>query len=461
MSHNVHSKIEQFRNDEDGSATVMGLSFFLTAAIIMGLSLDQANAWRNQTQIQIAADAAALAGSANLSDATQARTIALQTARLNLGENASITPDDIQLGHLDPNTLTFVAGPDASGSFEAVQVEASRTTDRSNAVPTFLLKLIGRDEFNVSAQSVAAMQPDIAASGSAGCEDAVFLSTSTVQTGGSNELNGAVCIHGQTGVATGGGDYYSTEVRMSSPELDDIYLASYGPDNLPESAIKVARGMEPVLLPRLNDMHNALWSALWNSNVSEYDGDLLPGFLVDGTPANVVRKNGWWNIQPNELVENTIYVVNGGAQFAGGVDIDNIAIIAKQGIGTGGGHNLSFNNVFFMGTQLNLAGNVSWGNRSDACADDEYGVYLFGTQSLSMGGWGQTAKVSGVVGAAPSFNPGGAMQATGVYFESGSHLDLGGNIEVNGCGTARSSDYELADVQMSVGSSSGGSFLIR
>ena len=195
MQFNSPKKYARFLSDQDGSATVTGIYFFLTAAIITGLAVDQANGWRIKTQLQAATDAAALAGAANLSTPELARTLAHNVAKMNLPTGEAIQLSDISLGHIDPAMLEFVASENADGSFDAVQVDASRSSGRANAVPTFLLKLIGNTSLDVNAATVARAQLGLGGGELSGCEDAVFLSTKQIQTGGSNELHGACLLY--------------------------------------------------------------------------------------------------------------------------------------------------------------------------------------------------------------------------------------------------------------------------
>jgi len=132
----------------------------------------------------------------------------------------------------------------------------------------------------------------------------------------------------------------------------------------------------------------------------------------------------------------------------------------QSDIGVGGGNKLFFDDVYFIGSNLNFSGSVDWGATTSPC-NVEYGVYAFGTQSLSLGGWTSGSRVSGMVGAAPRFEPGGAMNGTGVYFESDSFLSLGGNMDITGCGETRQSDFELADLREQEDSGVSGSFQYR
>ncbi|MFQ1701244.1 Tad domain-containing protein [Loktanella agnita] len=477
MAKSLRNKIHSFKTDEDGGATIAGLFFTLFALCIMGLALDQANGWRIRTKMQIATDAASLAGAANLHDETIARQIAMTVANMNLSTTQAITESDIHLGHIDPETFEFVHGLDENETFNAVRVDAERNLLRQNSVPTYLLKFVGLDTLDVTTQSVAIGSAGLAGGARVGCSDAVFISTKTVQTGGSNELNGAVCIHGEQGVATGGGDYYNPLVKMSTPDLDDIYIASYEPKTLEEDALKVARSMQPTLLPQLDAMHASIWdelwkgradnSALWYKPAAPYGGQqwyyvgeytlkqddyegIIPDFVFDAQGKTTVHmRENYWSIQPGDLLPHTIYLSSAGVQFSGGVDIEDVAIVSQGNIGVGGGPKLFFDDIFFMGTNLNFSGSVDWGDQADPCDDDAYNVYLFGTNQLSLGGWRQGARVNGMVGVAPMLHPGGALQGTGVYFESDSHLNLGGDMEITGCGQDRDAEYELTEAEIS------------
>jgi len=78
-------------------------------------------------------------------------------------------------------------------------------------------------------------------------------------------------------------------------------------------------------------------------------------------------------------------MVNHGAQFAGEIDAQDIAIIARGQIGVGGGPGLKFNDVFLFGTgALNFSGNVEWGRAEDFCDSGRFNTYLFSYDSVSL-----------------------------------------------------------------------------
>jgi hypothetical protein len=458
---NLNSK-SNFIADEEGSATILGLFFFLSSAVILGLALDQANGFRVQTQMQIATDAGALAGAAHLNDEEHARSLAVEVANMNLPENGQITGEDILFGHIDPDTFSFVAGESEEGGFTALSVDASRTTAAENAVPTYLLKLVGFDTLNVVTDSVAAAQSNFGGGGYAGCEDAVFYSESSVSAGGGYDFEGAVCVHGNgsdlsggTYVHSGGNETFSKEVRYSAPDIDAIYLgSSYSPAELDLDEIIVERSMEPSLLPILDSMYDELWTALWDDEAETTQNALLPDFLFDDGAAQVVRIDGDWTGYTTDpgswytlplLEPGNIYVVDGNVQIPYNSDISDVAIITSGTVNVGGGGNTQFDNFFLLAQGSVISSQAAtWGPSGDVCQSGVYSVYLFSLDRLSFGTV-TGGQASGVVAAAPSMSIGGAMTASGVYFETSNHFDLGGAMDISACGDARQPDYTLTD----------------
>ena len=222
--------------------------------VLGGVAIDGANAWRVQNQLQTAADASALGAAANLPDEALAREIALTLAERNLRAGV-LRPDDVVFGQLNDDTGAFE--PNASPA-AAVQVNAERTSRRENAVATYLLKLVGTESWDVPASATARTNESPNGGSVAGCENGTFLSESSVQTGGGNTFLGPVCIHGETGVATGGNDHFDPEVRISAPHEDMIRIYSPRAGSARPEDISVVRSMEPRLLPIIEDLYAAL-----------------------------------------------------------------------------------------------------------------------------------------------------------------------------------------------------------
>lgn len=469
---NVLQKGGAFRRSEDGAVTIFGLYTFLISMMVLGLALDRANGWRVRTQLQNASDAAALAAAANLNDIDFARQVAMETARRNLPDSASLRAEDLIFGHLDPDTLEFTSGPAEDDSYNAVAAVAGRNSARGNELDTFLMSVIGFDTLDINVGAVAVQGQATGQTEGATCHDAFFYSTQTVDTGGGNDYDGAVCVHGVNGVHTGGGDQWNENVRFTAEDPDDITLNSYSPSDLTEDDLIGQRTASPMLLNELDNMRDSLFDDLWvdqsedptlwyhppapwggtqwyqvgeyTISQADYDG-ILPSFVFDASGnATVHMRDQYWSIQPDDVEEHTIYISEATMQFSGGIDIENAAFISAQDLGVGGGSGLKFDDVYFIGSQVNMAGSITWGDPTNPC-DVDYGVYIFGTTSLSLGGWYSGASVNGMVGAAPQFDPGGAMQGTGVYFETDSALSMGGNYDLYGCENQRSSELSIID----------------
>ncbi len=110
-----------FRDDHQGSMTVMGLFFFTWMAILAAFALDMANVTASRTHLQTAADQGAHAALYNraLMDAEDAKLEASEVMLASLpfakyGDAAPIT--DIEFGTFDLATRNFAPDDAAIGA---------------------------------------------------------------------------------------------------------------------------------------------------------------------------------------------------------------------------------------------------------------------------------------------------------------------------------------------------------
>lgn len=290
---------------------------------------------------------------------------------------------------------------------------------------------------------------DIPVATQTSCADATFVTSGNISAGGGNTFNGDVCLYGGTSVSFGGNDFYSAGTRAISKSLDTIDLWSPRSGSADLDDVKVAGSTAPSMVNKLGNTYSKLWAAL--SGVDTYSGDLVPDFVKNPATgaAQVVHKQYWWTAQASEIEPYTIYVVDGGMQFSGSVDAENAMFLANGQIGTGGGSGLIFKDVLFFGTQINLSGDVTWGDAATVCSEDRYSVYMLGTESISFGGWSGSTSVDGVVAISPTINPGGQMSASNVYFEASGDITIGGAFTIDpGCTDAPlDSLYTLNDLR--------------
>lgn len=460
--------LKNFAASEEGTGTYIAGAAMFFGSIIGGFALDTAQGNLVQLKLQIATDAAALAASANIDNPTQARALALKTVEMNLGDEASAIRDsDIQFGNVDPETLEFVAGPAPDGSLTAVSVSAERSALRDNAVSTLLVRFVGLSEMERSASTVAATRRGGGGGAFASCEDAVLLSEGEVRIGGGLDLNGAVCVHGAQGVWTAGGSTFSQDVRFSADSMDAIAMAPYAPASIPEEQLKIARYLDPVLLPTLDQIGSNVWSELvgecrWGASEPQvvdasagaeltleellavdglYMGATVPDFVLSRGMADIVCLEDNITVNASDLKANTIYASMGHITVKGDASLDRIALISQGDIQVLGNANHNFDRMFLYADKIDLGSMATWGAQF-ACSQDSYRVYAFGRNEIRLGG---SSTLHNVLSVAPTIVPAGNLTASGLYMESHNDLHLKGGTQITSCEQALSSEFDLAN----------------
>jgi hypothetical protein len=142
------------REERGGIAVLAALGAPVLAGFA-ALAVDAGHAYMVRTELQSAADAAALAASMRLPDAAaalaEARTIAAEN--LPPGKHGEVLKDaDFLVGTWDSATRTFQAG---GPSPNAVRVTLRRAAANGNPLPTFLGSVLGVDFFDLEAKATA------------------------------------------------------------------------------------------------------------------------------------------------------------------------------------------------------------------------------------------------------------------------------------------------------------------
>ncbi|MEC9431328.1 MAG: TadG family pilus assembly protein [Pseudomonadota bacterium] len=441
------------KNDSAASATAISVVWLMALLMLAGVALDAANGFRVRAMLQATADSAALAAVLRIENPAAARAAAHQLAELNMpaATNGDVLPDaNVELGLYEPATGIFLSG---MIPYNAARVTVRRGGDDGGLeVPTFLLGITGFDAWNVAASAMAAVRPTAGGGGDQHCAGGLILSQATMQMGGGNTLRDGMCIHGEQGVHFGGASWFTEDVRVSALLPLTIVMGTTRSGSAPASSVKQNEPthLEPLVLPRLNDIFSDLWTELNDSGVDRYYGDLVPDFLKNAEGfVNVVRvDNWWWTVQPGDLQPHTVYMVNHGMQLAGGVSAANVGLVVKGQIGMGGGPGVTFDKVYFFGEgALNFSGDAAYGQAEHFCEDGEYDVYLMSKDAISLGGWGDTSWTHAMMAIAPTFAPGGAMKnAGGIYAEARNTIQMGGNVDLAACGNELSGHYETVKI---------------
>ncbi len=368
----IWNSAREFSRDESGVVTVWSLGWATAFLLIGGLSIDAGNAWRTKEMLQATADAAALAGTIELDAMTDddAREEAIRIADLNLGYTVLIDADIVS-GAWDVDTRTLDT---AAVLKDAVQVTTRRSSATDNALPTFLLKLIGFSSWDVGARATA--QRFIP-----GCIQSGLISRMRVEVSSNNEFLEGICLHGQTGVKISSNNYFEEGVKVTMPDLSSLQI--------PNSGLETNEGLEQALGedwidPKIVDHVSDIVTALKNPASSRQ-----PDYINPSLPAISLTRSGF---ESATLIAGRVYKVNctGGSAM-------NIKTVQNIVLSTN--CKLSFNALSKVSNAILATSNTS-------------------TQSINGSG-------NSIVGADDNCAPGGGAQlitAGEVHFASGLKL---------------------------------------
>ncbi len=131
----------------------------------VSLSVDLARAQKVKTELQIAVDAAARNGAANLfTTVTQAQNAAINTAAANKvdGVSVALTASQIEFGTWNSSTKTFtVLAGTARSAANAMRVTISRTASTNTGVPLMFGAIVGKRTVDMTVRSIAMQVPAI------------------------------------------------------------------------------------------------------------------------------------------------------------------------------------------------------------------------------------------------------------------------------------------------------------
>ncbi len=152
-------EIRELARDRQGStiiAVAVGLFMILGVA---SLAIDGLYLYVIKDRLQATADIAALAAVQDIEDVDQAKATAIEYATMNMDPDdhgSVLSLVDVVIGRWDPDARSFTPGAAAAN---AVQVTTRRDEVNSNSVSLFFARMLGVDEPNITAQSLAAFAP--------------------------------------------------------------------------------------------------------------------------------------------------------------------------------------------------------------------------------------------------------------------------------------------------------------
>lgn len=150
----MNRTLDDSRGRSRGGTILLQTGILLVALIgFCSLAVDYGRVQVAKTELQGAADAAALCGVTGLSDGTAvARAISAAASNTVDATSVSIVAEDVATGNWNATTREFTPGGTPAN---AVRVSASRTAAKSNAVPLVFGAVLGKNNCDVHATAIA------------------------------------------------------------------------------------------------------------------------------------------------------------------------------------------------------------------------------------------------------------------------------------------------------------------
>lgn len=405
--------VRQCRDDR-GSVTVQNMVWLATLLAASGFAIDTANAFRTKAMLQAAADAAALAAVLDLPDAAEARRTARAFTEVNLppslhGQVLNVT--DVQIG-------AWLDGAFRAGELpaDAVRVEVGRTEGRGNALPTLLLKLVGKVDFNLEADAVARRGADGGAVEDP-CAAGGFAAEGEALVGSSNHLPDGWCLHGEQAIEIGAENVFDRGSVLTLEDDEELY-EGWGNTGVDEATFEQSLS---VSLPRLTP---------------ELDIEFRQG--LGGLPDYVARGPFRASRLPRRLVSDSLYIISGPVEIPAGAVLNRIAIVADGPLTIGDDATL-VDVVLLSGGAVTFGIGATLGPPT-VCDEGVNSVYVFAKGDV---GFGASATLRGVqIAAGGSLQLGPSpRQILGVYGEAMRDVDVGDRTDFEACPEELASEW--------------------
>ncbi len=145
----------KFFRSQSGGVSIIFALILPVAMGLCALTFDLANLRYNQAQLQLAADAGALAGADAISNPATAKSSAAQLAQMNAPQGTSnvVSASDIDLGVYDASSRAFQV---TASNPTAVRVKTARDFAHGNAIQGVFTRAVGLSSgYSVHASSIA------------------------------------------------------------------------------------------------------------------------------------------------------------------------------------------------------------------------------------------------------------------------------------------------------------------
>lgn len=355
----MSDQMRRLWGDERGAGSVTVVFVVIAALMVGGLAVDYGHAVSSRAKLQAVADAASHAAAVTLGQgAAEARAAALAVARAH--EPGLLNAEDIAIGHWVQGRFEPASG-DAQAN--AVAVVTRRATRNGNPLPTFLLPLIGRDRFEVSAVSVSAIEGR-----SLRCSGGGFFARNRSIGNTMNTYDDGFCLHGEAGVAFHNNNHFAagTEISLVDPATLQEHRNNSGVDE----ALRL-RSHEftiPQAIP-------GIITAMRAGSLTEAG---LPEFVSLGPVYRDSIDAG------DTLYPGTLYVVSGTVVVQGARAVTDVAIVAAGDIAVSS--NVTLDNVVLVSSgRIAFNSNIRFGgDAAEYCLRGSYGGYVFALDGIAF-----------------------------------------------------------------------------
>jgi hypothetical protein len=303
---------------------------------------------------------------------------------------------DVEFGTWDAEDRVFTP---TSGAKEAVRVTLRQTAANGNPIPTFLLHLVGFEQWDLQVSSVfLSYQPT--------CFREGFVAEQPVDIQSNNSFYNGFCIHSNEYVSLNSNNYFEPGTVVSMPDLDDL--------DIPNSGFETNTGLQEAL--RAGSYHIRIISRIDNiiAALDDPGSRYYPDYLtstsqhtvstrqINATNLRQGRVNVWscgggrGTIEAGTVISSMVIVSDCEITFGAGVIVEN-AIIATtntsaRSFNSPAGFRLGRDDgcVAGGGAQLLTLGGMNFASQ----------LQMYGSQLLAVGDIEFAAQADGLEGAA-------------------------------------------------------------
>jgi hypothetical protein len=435
-----------FVRRDEGAITALSLFLLIASAMIGGIALDVANVMNQRTKLQVTADSAAHAALVErvglrwgeFKTEAEAVDFAIELARTNMPPDRYgnvLIADEIEFGFWINSSQVPLEDrftQDVTPN-RAVRVHSGRNENLGNAIPTFLLRMVGLDMWNVTTPSVFMTYQPI-------CLREGFVAEGRVDMQSNNEYLRGFCVHSNSYVSINQNNYFEEGTIVSMPDLDLL--------ELPNSGYEKNEGLEAALREGSMDLRILRELDTIIAGLRSADRDFIPDYITSTAPNDMTLTQNNNKLTQDDLVAGAVNDIN-CTRSGGKISIPNSEVIRDVVIVTNCsiemGSNARIENSVVAttstsATSITGASGSTFGEEDDCAPGGGTQVItlgglrfpsdlgIFGSQLLAAGDVEFAARADGIQGA--SIVAGGEIDATSNSTMALCNSGMEGNFEL-------------------------------